>query len=181
MLMSVRISLANKCQLLFGAAVLLILSAALGVGALRMQTLVREGQEETARKLAHAWLDDMIQLGGALTSSKEPAANAGRDRSLSLSLVRQDEFDEAVGRDTFLGDAVSRFVARADHNELFRQVVGDGGRSYYRYARAIRESDLKQIHDGGLEREGAVEGDPSIANPLAMVLLINLSADLAHR
>jgi len=181
MLMSVRISLANKCQLLFGAAVLLILSAALGVGALRMQTLVREGQEETARKLAHAWLDDMIQLGGALASSQEPAPGDGRDRSLSLSLVRQNEFDQAVQRDAFLADAVSRFVARADHNELFRRVVGDEGRSYYRYARAIRESDLKQIHDGGPQPDDAIEGDLAIVNPLAMVLLIDLSADLAHQ
>ena len=37
-----RISLAAKCQILFGAAVLLILIAALGVVGARMQALVEE-------------------------------------------------------------------------------------------------------------------------------------------
>jgi len=47
----IRISLANKCQILFGAAVLLILSAALFVPWLRMQKLVEESQREVAREL----------------------------------------------------------------------------------------------------------------------------------
>ncbi len=62
-----RISLANKCQLLFGAAVILILSAALSVVWMRMQTLIEQGPRQHAEFLADAWLTDQVELGGALT------------------------------------------------------------------------------------------------------------------
>ena len=52
MLKGIRISLANKCQLLFGLAVLLVMAAALTVVALRMQALVDRGPERRARDLS---------------------------------------------------------------------------------------------------------------------------------
>ena len=57
------ISLADKCQLLFGAAVVAILAAALAVPWFRTPHIVREGQFEVARQLADAWLAGEIQLG----------------------------------------------------------------------------------------------------------------------
>lgn len=49
------ISLANKCLLLFGAAVVLIVLAALSAPWLRMQRLVDEGQHELSRYLVDVW------------------------------------------------------------------------------------------------------------------------------
>jgi len=50
-----RISLADKCLLLFGGAVLLIVGVALVLPWLRMNRLVEEGQLEVSRSLVGAW------------------------------------------------------------------------------------------------------------------------------
>ncbi len=49
------ISLANKCLLLFGAAVVLIIVAALFVSWLRMSAIVDESQRELSRELVESW------------------------------------------------------------------------------------------------------------------------------
>ena len=68
-----RLSLATKCQFLFGLAVLLILIAALAWPWLRMRTLVEEGQRQTARRLSEAWL--AAEPSGE--AAREPAAREG--------------------------------------------------------------------------------------------------------
>ena len=50
------ISLANKCLLLFGAAVVLIILAALGVAWLRVSAIVEEGQRDISRQLVQGWI-----------------------------------------------------------------------------------------------------------------------------
>jgi signal transduction histidine kinase len=178
----VRISLANKCQLLFGAAVLLILTAALTVVWLRMQVLVREEQEETARKIARAWLSDMIQLGGSMLELERlPNAMEG-EQGLTLTLVRRDEFEIAARRDAFLANAIERFESREEKRDLFRTVSDDSGQRYYRYIRAIRKSDLMRI--GGGEEAGFTNPTvevPGLADPLEMMLVIQLRSDRAER
>jgi hypothetical protein len=57
---NVRVSLANKCQLLFGAAVVLILTSALAVVWWRMQKLVREGQQQVSKQISDDHIDIMI-------------------------------------------------------------------------------------------------------------------------
>ena len=57
------ISLANKCQLLFGFAVVVILTVALSVPWIRTYSMVQEYQVEVARQIADAWLTGRIQLG----------------------------------------------------------------------------------------------------------------------
>jgi signal transduction histidine kinase len=49
------ISLANKCLLLFGAAVVFIIAAALFVSWLRMSAIVDESQRELSRELVESW------------------------------------------------------------------------------------------------------------------------------
>lgn len=51
------ISLANKCQLLFGLAVVLIISAALVFPAFRLSNIVDQSQLETSRQVAKLWAD----------------------------------------------------------------------------------------------------------------------------
>ena len=58
------ISLANKCQLLFGAAIVLILIGALAVPWARTQALVRQSQLDVSRQLAEAWLHRELSRGG---------------------------------------------------------------------------------------------------------------------
>lgn len=50
-----RLSLANKCLILFGLAVVLIIVAALSVPWLRMNAMVDDAEAETSRRLVDAW------------------------------------------------------------------------------------------------------------------------------
>lgn len=50
------ISLANKCLLLFGGAVVLIILAALGFSFLRVKAIIEEEQHELSRQLVQGWL-----------------------------------------------------------------------------------------------------------------------------
>ena len=74
------ISLANKCQLLFGCAVVVILTAALSVPWIRTQSLVHEYQFEVARQIADAWVADSIRLGTFDRPGRVPRALFEADR-----------------------------------------------------------------------------------------------------
>lgn len=54
------ISLANKCLLLFGAAVLLTIFAALSIPWLRMNSLVDESQKELSRQIVEVWRSGLV-------------------------------------------------------------------------------------------------------------------------
>jgi len=174
---SVRISLANKCQLLFGAAVILILTSALAVGFVRMQTLVREGQEETSRELARAWMAHMIQP--AQTASPQSTAAT---RGLVMTLIPKDQFLAAAGKDPFLARAIARFKSSSSHNEVFRTTQNPKGELYYRFAQAVRSRRLPQIPEHG---EPPPPSDPPVPkspkDSLEKVLLIQFPGDLAQR
>ncbi len=67
------ISLANKCVLLFGMAVVLIILAALTVAFMRVRAIVEEGERELSRQTVQTW----IQARGAdLDASLNPDENA---------------------------------------------------------------------------------------------------------
>jgi len=177
----VRISLANKCQLLFGSAVVLILAAALTVGWLRMRTLVNEGQEETARKLASTWLTIMVQSSGNLTYLDSSAFDEAFDQTARITLYDENEFEEVAARSPFLETAISRFTTRPDSVDVAEPTEDNDGRRTFRYARAIRKSDIRKmtVLDGAAAE--ATLDTTEFANPLKMVMLVELSAELAER
>jgi signal transduction histidine kinase len=202
----VRVSLANKCQLLFGAAVVLILSAALAIGFARMQTLVTEGQQDTARRLADAWLDGLVEMPRPFASSTAgrpaPAGerpddpsdrNAPPEPVLFMSLVNSDYVESAPEDGPVLAEAIKLFQTRDDLHEYFVEMEGDDGRAFHAYARAIRKSDLIRIRDRlvrQLDVAAVREPDASfapgidttpLADPLRQVLLVKFRADLAGR
>ncbi|MEE9212769.1 MAG: HAMP domain-containing sensor histidine kinase [Phycisphaeraceae bacterium] len=177
----VQVSLANKCQLLFGAAVVLILTAALSVVWHRMQTLVTEGQAERAREIAEAWLDKLILLPHALPTGGDQRPGDEVVPGLRLTLIETDQLEAAAGDDPFLAAAVERFGKGSKRREHFRTVQDEHGQQFYRYARAIRRSDLSQIHGRDPGAADPAVDTPPTDNPLQMVLLVRLRADLAKR
>lgn len=60
------ISLANKCLLLFGLAVVVIVAAALVAPWVRMRAVVDDAQREASRQLARAWGDELLREGTVL-------------------------------------------------------------------------------------------------------------------
>lgn len=136
------ISLANKCLLLFGGAVILIVLAALTVPLVRMNTLVDEGQLDVSRQLLGVWqtLEEQGDPGMAIgTPAAGPAVidRAGVPaRRLSL-----DEATALSQGSRFIRNAIDAFQAdpqRGDYLEAswsWRDISRQ-----YRYARAVREA-----------------------------------------
>ncbi|MBI1335989.1 MAG: HAMP domain-containing protein [Phycisphaera sp.] len=172
---AVRISLANKCQLLFGAAVVLILTAALAVVWVRMDKLVHEAQQARARVIANAWLTGKIEIGGNLVSRDSPLTVPGPGE-LTLSVIdrEQCQYLKISRKDPFLARAIETFEAQRDRNEFFTDARDDKNKPYYRYARAIRKSHLPGI--GGGTAAGFSPGVDSsfVADPLEMVLVLQV-------
>ncbi|MEX2673133.1 MAG: HAMP domain-containing sensor histidine kinase [Phycisphaeraceae bacterium] len=158
MIQPIRVSLANKCQLLFGAAVVLILTAALAVVWMRMHTLVELGPQQRAADLADVWMMDQIRLEDSLTPAGRSLAP---EAELSLSLVERNEFARVGERDPFFQQAIERFELRPTTEEWFAPATDAAGGTYYRYARAVREP------------EPAAEGE-NAGDRLAQVLVIHL-------
>ncbi|MFO0873350.1 MAG: ATP-binding protein [Phycisphaerales bacterium] len=162
-----RLSLANKCQLLFGAAVVAILAGALAVPWVRTDTLVEESQREVARQLAQTWLGNGIALG---QSSAAP---------IPMRLVRVDaRVDDPGASDEFVRDAIQRFSADPSEQELF-VAVSNGSSSQYRYARAIRETQWRAIEDRRVMDFLPHTVDASLDDPLRAVLVIERTSEFA--
>ncbi len=178
------ISLANKCQLLFGCAVVLIITAALAVPWLRTPSIVREGQIEVARQLAEAWLTGEIQLGqlelrsGPPLSVEELFQDDDRD-ALSIRLYTIDQIELAEQRDPFITSVVDRARQDAGFTERSLQTTMDGQR-VYRYARVIRESQRRAIRDTALLDFTPFVFAPEMADPLRAVLVIDRRSVLAE-
>ena len=88
-----RISLANKCLLLFGLAVVLIVTAALSVAWVRMNVVIDEGELATARRTVLLW--DTLRQRAARSSTDESATGLASERlfveEAALSFVRGDQ------------------------------------------------------------------------------------------
>ena len=170
----VRLSLANKCQLLFGFAVVLILAAALAVVAQRMQWLVNHQPLRRAQDYAASWLADEIQLGGSLTSVPRILHGLPADQDLALALVEPADFDWVAQRDPWVGDAIVYFQSSSNATERFTEAADDQGGTYYRYARAIRKSDLSRLRGGAAAGFAPALETTAFANPVEMVLVMHL-------
>ncbi|MEC9234485.1 MAG: HAMP domain-containing sensor histidine kinase [Planctomycetota bacterium] len=114
--MATGLSLANKCQLLFGAAIVVLLAGVLAVPWFRSSELVANAQLEIARRTA-----DTLE-GGTETV-----------RRLTLDQV-------TATKSPFLDRAVKAFRASPGRDELLERDAGvpDGG-SRILYARAVRD------------------------------------------
>jgi signal transduction histidine kinase len=130
------ISLANKCLLLFGLAVVLIILAALTVPWLRMNAIVDEAQRDLSRQLVTVWergVKDQAAAGPFL----RPGANETIGDA-SVVLMDVDAAREAAARDPFVARALAQFRAKRDEAEL-HDVRWNGTAREYRYAKAARD------------------------------------------
>ncbi|MEM8784163.1 MAG: HAMP domain-containing sensor histidine kinase [Planctomycetota bacterium] len=149
MLRGLHVSLANKCQLLFGLAVVIILGAALTVVGLRMQALVEQGPERRAQDLAELYLSGQLdfrtreQATARLAAIPSEPSGSAADPQLDatgviLTRIDAEEFASVANTNTFLATAIERFQASPDRIEHFEPARDRDGRTFYRYARALR-------------------------------------------
>lgn len=176
------ISLANKCQLLFGAAVVVIVAAALLVPWIHTPQTVRESQFEVARQLAAAWLQGEVQLGrihhrqGLPLDVDTLIADPDRD-PLRITLLKVDEIDPGEDRGGFVETALRR--AQNENVTEHSAIVTVDGRQVYRYARIIRESQRRAIRDPAVAEFSGGAFEPGVADPLWAILVIDRQSVLA--
>jgi signal transduction histidine kinase len=179
------ISLANKCQLIFGFAVVVILAAALSVPWVGTRLLVRDYQVEVARQIADAWLTDRVQLGtmeqpGTLPPRFDEITEGDTDEPmLRTTFVRVDDIAPGGEDETFIAAALRRFQERPEEDEHVRVAVL-GGQTVYRYARALRESDIRAVRQASVSTFDTAPFDPSLADPLQAILVVDRTTRFAE-
>src|SRR5690349_18221932 len=104
------ISLEHKCLMLFGAAVILIIVAALSVPWLRMNSIVDEGQFETSGQLILEW-QDRVQRSG-LPPEKSEKLTEGTIKVYSMGEARK-----AAENDWFLKATLEAFDESPERRE----------------------------------------------------------------
>jgi hypothetical protein len=103
------ISLANKCQILFGIAVFALLGGALAVPWIRTGKIVSDSQLEVSRQLADTWFES-----GQTTGWSEGSAIPIRVLRVDEILFTPDGEDES-----FLEGALAAFEADTAVGEWF--------------------------------------------------------------
>lgn len=132
------ISLANKCLLLFGGAVVLIVVGALVAPFMRMSTLVEERQLELARRSMDVWqrLDAQArELGIPIETTEEGLVDhAGIRVRWTSAGTAEDEIDNA-----FVERSLARF-GRSPRRIDAMTSSWQGAARMYRYARPVWDS-----------------------------------------
>ena len=109
--MSPGLSLANKCQLLFGVAVILLLAGVLAVPWFRSGSLVEDAQLEIVRQLADTAFDSSVQTRTSVRTIDLEAARASDDQAIIDALASFE--DDPEREENFLkssGDGVVRII-----------------------------------------------------------------------
>jgi signal transduction histidine kinase len=150
--MARELSLANKCQILFGAATVLIVAAALAGPWIRLDRIVNEAQQEIVSELARyaaSPYENHANLS-IFTSPPQPADTApGADRPqavIRVAAALRSDFTELEQGDSFAAKAIQRFKESPDR-PAFGESLRLGGEFIRRQARQYRndEGELTRI------------------------------------
>ena len=162
-----RISLANKCLILFGCAIILILIAALSVPWFRTYTLVREYQLEVASQVANAWLEARLPGQDVGGSTRQPASGSS---GLNITFDWIEDIDTSR-KQSFIARALAAFQ---EHPTLqhFAMPDHDGEIEIYLYARPIRASMLRSLRISSVTDFSAGAVEPSVADELKAILVV---------
>ncbi|MBN1341045.1 MAG: HAMP domain-containing histidine kinase [Phycisphaerae bacterium] len=146
-----KLSLANKCRMLFGLAVLLIIAAALFVPGYRMESLVHEMNIRTIRQMAlavHAHCDlpggDWEVKQAELEKWWPLYAEAHQFPPEPVpKLVKLNPLGKEVPEDisTFLKRSIDAMRERNDYNEAHDWGKEPDGTAIYRFALAVRRKN----------------------------------------
>lgn len=135
------VSLANKCQLLFGAAIVLIIFAALCVPWFMTASIIDRGEGETARRIAAMWPNLPAQeLLRPETAADLPEESSLAETPVVVRHVSGDRLPLIARGEGFAATSAQLFLTDPDANEQ-EEALRLGGTRLHRYARAIRSPD----------------------------------------
>ncbi|MFG0252742.1 MAG: HAMP domain-containing protein, partial [Phycisphaerales bacterium JB038] len=191
------LSLAHKCQILFGLAIVLLITAALSVPWFRVASLVEETQRENCEQVAELWLTWALgelpggletpeavlgELSRKLTQEAEesdlrspaeagveaPSVPGSPGRVPRLRILSLASFADSPNVDPLANAARRQFEQDAEVDFLSSTQRDDAGEPVFRYARALRARDLSP---------SAASGEAtSPAEALVGILLVEQSA-----
>ncbi|HEV8604328.1 MAG TPA: ATP-binding protein [Tepidisphaeraceae bacterium] len=167
------ISLAAKCQLLFGAAVVLIITAALLVPWQRMEQLMEQMNERTAKTLADWAEADHVarqmeekSLGPATRPTTGPStapALGGRERAV-VNLILLSRPPKGLSR--FETKAMEDFKKNAEIETLSKRQENKEGPTSFKYARALQVTPARQKQCMACHSEDVQKGESAAhSNP----------------
>jgi two-component system sensor histidine kinase BarA len=181
------ISLANKCQLLFGFAIVCIVGAALSVPWVRAYSLVRNAQIETARQLCDAWLADRTRLGvledpatlQELSAAPPSSRQSPRVRFVAVEEVEQYPRGTNDETQMFLSAAL-RYFRDSPRRAEYMSSARRNGPVVYRYARPMHESNVQAVRERTVtDVKISAERDVA-ADPLRALLLVERTSQFAE-
>lgn len=152
------ISLANKCLLMFGGAIVLIVVMALAVPFFRMHALVRQGELDISRLTVDAY--ERLHVAGR--------TNAAELARLGVRRLTPEDADRLGATDPFLASSIQWFREHPEHQERWAS-AWDGGTRVFRFARAERTPEA----DDAPEAIAAVYALQRRSDGAAWLILIN--------
>ena len=141
------ISLANKCQLLFGATVILIITAALTVVWFRMEALSEDSVYQRARGVAAALVSEDLSIGNSQQQLLAHVLDGPtKSQNMTITYIYVAEFQGAIKVSPFVKRALQ--ILQKNHNtmEIFEKATNRYGKHFYRYIRAVRRSNNKDYY-----------------------------------
>jgi len=177
------ISLANKCQLLFGGAVLAIVIAALIGPWVRLPRIVDDAQMETTRQIADLWAVSSI-FDTETASRFRPGARNLESGAVNLTLDIQwwplPEWESHLFEEGFQQAAQKRLSLTPEgRREYVRATWDTPGSRIYRYARRIDSPEGVPLGVLTVERRSETVAAQLFVNRLFLIAAGVLAGSLA--
>jgi signal transduction histidine kinase len=167
--MSSRLSLANKCLVIFGCAIVVIIASTLSILWDRSSQLVHDYQIEVAQQLSDLWIHSKVDLSGGF-----------EDDGVSIELIYVSSIE--TGDATFEERARNTFMQldTLTSGEFFVEKNDDSEQNYFQYARPITASQLKTILQEGVTNFKSGVSDPALSDSIDAILVVRRKTKFAQ-
>lgn len=170
--MSRGISLANKCLILFGCAIVAILVAALFVPWLGARSLVQENQVEVSTQVADAWLAGRIKVGGLQRLRRTELDVDGPGGGMRVSWVPLDDIDPKAEPQAFTSRALKAFTADPKRPE-FTETKMEDEHEVILFAKPVTDSRLRTLENAQVSDFSAGVSAPTVTDPIRGLLVVS--------
>ncbi|MBC8522500.1 HAMP domain-containing histidine kinase [PVC group bacterium] len=165
--MGSRLSLANKCLVIFGSVIVVIIVVTLIVPWQRTAALVDNYQTELASQLADEWLTSRYEFG----------SSEGDEASFDIHLYLVEDIEDNTG--TFISRSKYDFQANGLSEKTY--VEDQANHQYFLYARAVTRSQRMAIEHPGITNFDRGVSVPSISDPLEAILVVRFDTTFAEK
>ena len=165
-----RLSLANKCLVIFGCAIVVIIASTLTIFWKRSSNLVQEYQLEVAEQLADLW-----------SNSKLFELDSGfEDDDVQIELVYINSIER--GDSTFVERARNKFkqLENPSSEDNFFEADDASQHNFFQYARPITSSQSKKILREGVTNFEPGVSDPTLSDPIESILIVRRKTRFAQ-